>query len=371
VPYLDDLEYYQITIDTSIIDADEYTVRFTVDIVNYDSGQKDLDLYVLERNTLINGRSGAYQSITSLIVQNTRNFTFTYIDQFQPSNLITNLDVRRYEWEYYGEGSTILQSGTGELIVDNQNNYILDFNTENRPVGSYSIIVTLGKKNYETKIGIISLNIEKREFDYDLGNMFDDKQVNVVKGKTITLEIELIDPDTDRPIEGAKVVLEIGDDDLEFDDEGDGIYELEFDTEDYEAFFTSNTITGTIKVSKANYTTEEIDITIVIEMEEFIEGIPIFYFIMIVGAIVAVVGSLATYRVIQVARIPKFVKKARAMKGAIKNRKGIPESSLTKSKGELILEEFSNEWDEIGISLRNTLGIKPKSEKLKNEGGEA
>ena len=112
-------------------------------------------------------------------------------------------------------------------------------------------------------------------------------------------------------------------------------------------------------------------------MEEIYPGVPTFYFIMIIGAISAVVGSLATYRFIQIARIPKFVKKARAMKKAIKGKKDIPESALMKSKDELIFNEFGDEWEEIGLSLKYVLGINGKngksigeSDKLsKNKGG--
>jgi hypothetical protein len=168
----------------------------------------------------------------------------------------------------------------------------------------------------------------------------------------------------DQPLTDAKVVLEIGDDELEFDEKDDGVYELKFNTDDYEAFFTSNTITGTIKITKDDYETEEIDITIVIEMEEIYPGIPTFYFLMIVGALAAVVGSLVTYRYIQIARIPKFVKKARAMKRAIKGRKDIPDSALTNSKEELIFKEFGSEWEEFGLSLKDTLGLKVKKEKI-------
>jgi len=263
------------------------------------------------------------------------------------------------------------------LYVDSNNKYVLDIDTQTLPTGSYTIWITLDKQNYVSKQAILFLTISNRQIEYDLGDMFEEKQTSVVKGEKITLSIELTDPTKgDIPLRGAEVILEIGDDKLEFEEVESGIYELEFDTKDYEAFFTSNTLTGIIKVSKANYTSEEIDITIVVEMEE-IEVIPdvlslqLFYFLLLIAAIGSVVGSLATYKYIQITKIPQFVKKARLMKKAIKAGNEVSDSSLTYSKKELIMKQFKNEWEELGISLGEVLGIKPKKDKVLSnvEGG--
>ena len=88
------------------------------------------------------------------------------------------------------------------------------------------------------------------------------------------------------------------------------------------------TFVGIFTIEMANYTTKAYSMTVVVRMAEIFPGMPTFYFIMIVGAIVAVVGSLVAYRAIQQARIPTFVKKARAMKGNIKSRKSISDSLL-------------------------------------------
>jgi len=138
---------------------------------------------------------------------------------------------------------------------------------------------------------------------------------------------------------------------------------LEFDTEDYEAFFTSNTITGTIKISKANYTSEDTDITIVIEMEE-IEVIPgvlkiqIFYLLLLIAAIGAVVGSLGTYKYIQLMKIPEFVKKVRSVKKLIKTNKDIDKSLLYPSKEMYMAHLVKDKWDKIGVPLEAVLGMK-------------
>ena len=109
-----------------------------------------------------------------------------------------------------------------------------------------------------------------------------------------------------------------------------------------------------------------------------IPGLPTFYFFMIVSAVGAVVVSLVSYKLIQQARIPKFVKKARAMKSAIQGKKSISDSLLYPEKGLLIAKELGDKYEILGIALEDILGVKGKKGKempdikdrnMKSEGG--
>jgi len=355
-------EYYKVTFNTSLIDADSYTVRFTPSITHYSTlVSKDLDLIVNPRLTLLNGNGDLVSTLSySIYIKDAVNFTFTYIDRDLKVN-IPNLNVKSYTWKQYSDAGVFIDSGAGILSVNAQNQYVVDFDTETKPIGSYTLIVRLAKNNYDDKIATISLTINLRTFENELGSEFKDKQVSVVKGKKITLSIKLTDPTKgNAPLTGAKVVLEIGNDELEFDEVEPGVYELEFKTDKYEAFFASNTLTGTIKISKEDYVSDEVDITIVVQMQEIFPGIPTFYFIMVVTAISAVAGALMSYKAIQIARIPKFVKKARAIKKAIKAEREISESLLTDTKEEMISKQFEDDWNSIGLSLKDVLGVKEK-----------
>ncbi|MFW9879155.1 MAG: hypothetical protein ACFFG0_39250, partial [Candidatus Thorarchaeota archaeon] len=99
--------------------------------------------------------------------------------------------------------------------------------------------------------------------------------------------------------------------------------------------------------------------TLVVTMEEIYPGMPTFYFIMIVSSISAVAGALIGYRVIQQARIPKFVKKVRTVKKAIRSKSSVPSISIT-SKNKMFLKELGKEWSDLGISLRSILGVEEK-----------
>jgi hypothetical protein len=147
-----------------------------------------------------------------------------------------------------------------------------------------------------------------------------------------------------------------------FTNNGDGTYSVVI-SDLPEAFFLSVPIHGSITILLANYESEEVDLTINVGMVEIFPGFPMFYFLMIVIGVAAVVGSLVGYRVIQQAKIPKFVKKTRAMKKEIKGRKSISESLLYPSKEEYIVKKFGDKWDVLGLSLESILGLENKKRK--------
>ena len=104
-------------------------------------------------------------------------------------------------------------------------------------------------------------------------------------------------------------------------------------------------------------------VTMVANMQE-ISSIPMFSFLLIVGYIIAIVGSLAIYRIIQPRRIPTFVKKTREMKKHIKKKKIIAESLLYPSKEEIIINKFGDRWSKIGLSLEDMIDIKSKRKEI-------
>ena len=141
--------------------------------------------------------------------------------------------------------------------------------------------------------------------------------------------------------------------------------------EEYEALFTSQTITGNITIEKTDYETEEIEVTIVINMEEVLPGIPSSYFFMVLIAVAAVVIALVSYRAIQNAKIPKFVKRVREIKKSIQARKNISDSLLYPSKDETILKMMKDEWEMLGLSLEKILGIANKKSKVLSDAKES
>jgi hypothetical protein len=142
-----------------------------------------------------------------------------------------------------------------------------------------------------------------------------------------------------------------------------GIYGFNYSTSNVNAFFSSTTLTGIINITREDYFSEQLFITIVVEMEEIFPGMPIFYFLIIIFAIIAVIGSLVGYRVIKHAKIPTFVKNVREIKKEIKSGKEISESLLYSPKEVFVGEVVRDKWSTVGLSLGDILGIELKKSK--------
>lgn len=371
--------YYYITLDTGSADAGNYKIYVTAKLENH-AIQKDFIIFldILNRKTTLNNKEKGIVQSPYVWVGNEELFTFLYKD-YDSQELLGEARAYYFWWDWV-DGNVIEGSGGGDDLIENaDDSYTFDFNTGTRHVGYYFIEIHIEKDNYEPKSAIMILEIRLREFDSDLdATNLDDDQITVVKGEDVKLEIELLDTTRGNiPLRGANVVLEIGDDEYEFDEDDPGIYTYTFSTDEIDAFFTSQTFTGQIVIKATNFTSDEIDITIVVTMEELFPGMPTFYFIMLVAVIAGTLGGLVSYRAIQQARIPKHVKKIRLVKKKIKARDSVPSISIP-TKEQMIMKQFSGAWKDLDLSLEDTLGIKevkskiPAEEKppLKQKGGE-
>jgi len=363
VEYDPNLRCYLQTIDTSLIDADHYTMRFHIDKENYNSVTKDLDFIVIERLTLINGESAIAKVIEFMYIKDEYNFTFLYTDALTGAR-IADLTTQSYIWEKYDVNGNVTANGEGTLIQEDDGSHVLDFDSENRTAGEYLIIVTLAKDNYEYKNAMIRFTIQIRELEYSLGNNFKNFKTNVVQGKIVQIEINLTDPTRGGiPLLNASIVLIMNEIEYHFNESVNGTYILNFPTSNVKAFFESKTLTGIISITREDYFSEEFFITIVVGMEEIFPGMPMFYFLIIIFGAIAVVGSIVGYRVYKHATIPTFIKNVRQMQKEIKGKKNISESLLYQTKEIFVGEIVRDKWGSIGLSLGDILGIEIKKSK--------
>ncbi|MHA2185904.1 MAG: hypothetical protein ACXAAI_12995, partial [Promethearchaeota archaeon] len=336
VNYYPSLGEYLQTIDTSLIDADYYTINLEVFKENYITASKDLDFNVMKRLTLINGDSTLYRKLEFIYVRDAFNFTFLYTDELTGS-LITDLTTQYFMWEKYDIHGNVTDNGAGTLIQDYAGSLVLDFDSETKAVGDYLLIVNLEKENYEYKNAMILLTIQTRFLSYSLSNNFKDNQLSVLQGRDVVIQVNLTDPTQDGiPLLNATLTLTINSVTYDFTEQTNGTYSINFRTYDVNTFFSSKTFTGTINITREDYFSEQMFITIIVEMEEIFPGMPTFYFLIIIFAIIAVVGSLVGYRVIKQAKIPTFVKNVREIKKEIKKGNEISESLLYSPKEVLV-----------------------------------
>ena len=186
--------------------------------------------------------------------------------------------------------------------------------------------------------------------------------IQAVSGQDLSFDIDLNDLLNGSALTNCDVTLNMQGNPYVFVNNGDGTYTVTI-SDLPDAFFLPTPIAGSIVVTLDNYEEETIDITVNVGMVEIFPGFPMFYFIIIVVGVAAVVGSLVGYRAVQQAKIPKFVKKARAMKKEIKGRKSISDSLLYPSKEEFIVKKLGDKWEMLGLSLDDILGLETKKRK--------
>ena len=349
--------------------SDSYTLQITADRQNYQDQTIFVEINVLAIKTLINDSVGIYKTV-DVAFREESIFYFTYEEESSGSGL-GGSELKTYEWTKEVSGSVV---DSGADVLDDLGNglYALDFDTKTQDIAVYTIIFNIEKENYAQRGGILILNIIPREFDVNipLGNI-----ITTVSGNDLSISLDLTDTINSSAIIGADVSITLQGQSFDFTDEGDGTYSITIDATIFpDAFFLSQTIGATIKVDNEYYYSEEVDLSIVVGLVEIFPGFPMFYFLMIVGAAVAVVGSLVAYRTIQKARIPTFVKRVRAMSKNIKGRKSISDSLLYPSKEEYIVKELGDRWEMLGLSLNDILGVERKKGKkmpeiTESEGG--
>ena len=352
---------YVLDFDTEYLPLGNYLLIITLDKTNYDYKNGLISLTILERPTYINGSSQLATIQKNIYVWDQLNFSFSYTDVRRSEN-ISGLSEQSYKWIELDDFGQPKNNGSGNLVLNSDNLYVLDFETETRNPGSYELTLTLNKYNYTSQSATILLTVNKRYFSYSLSENFQNNQINVVKGKTVTIDIQLTDETQNINLTTVTVYLMINGDIFNFEESGNGIYQYEFKTSNIDTFFNSKTFTGTINISKENYISEEFSITIVVEMEEIFPGVPSFYFYLILSILIAFTGSIVAYKVIVYSRIPTFVKKVRSIKKAIEGSKLVSESDLYQDKEVFIGEIIKNRWDKLGLSIAEIFGIKIEKE---------
>jgi hypothetical protein len=366
---------YYFEFDSSLAPSDaDYVLDITAFLLNHSLIEETLIISILARPTSINGTTTLFQSSPDIYVLDVALYSFVYRDVLSDV-LIGDLDLASYNWYKLDEEGNPLSGpdneGMGILTEGPGNIYILDFDTELKEVGEYTIFITLQKNKYEVRNAFISLSIMYRPIDVSLeATGLSGRRIDVVQGTNINFRVTLTDPsNADQLLTEATVFLRIGHSNYTMNETTNGVYEYVYSTANIDAFLFPQTLDETsITVEKENYEDKTVEITIVVGMTEIFPGFPMFYFLLLVIGIVAVVGSLVASRQIRRARIPKFVKKTRAMKGTIKSRKTISESLLYPSKEAFIVKQLGDKWETLGLSLEDILGIETKKgKKLKEE----
>jgi len=117
VQYDRNLGCYFYIINTSILDPENYTLRFTFDNENYLIAIKDLNMNVLTRLTLINGTSQLGTIHKEIYALEALNFSFSYLDILKNINII-HLKDTSYTWKMFDDFDAEIDNGIGNLTLN-------------------------------------------------------------------------------------------------------------------------------------------------------------------------------------------------------------------------------------------------------------
>ena len=348
---------YRLDLDSSEFPIyGDYVLQITAFKENYETKSIYLPLLIDKINTRLNDSAAIYETY-DVFIGISKTFYFDYSVELSGAGL-TDVDLSECTWEKEVNG-VVVDSGVISLNSLGNGRYELDMNTETLEIVSYTLIIRFAETNYVERDAIIFLNIVPRVIGVEVNSI-----IPVVSGNDLSFDITLTDTIDASALTNAEVYLSINNVQYNFTDNGDGTYSVTIpDSSIVDAFFFADAIPVDITINKANYSSKAERITIQVNITEIFPGFPMFYFLMIVGAIIAVVGSLVAYRQILRARIPTFVKKVREMSKNIKGRKSISDSLLYPSKEEFIVKKLGDRWEVLGLSLEEILGIDIKKKK--------
>ncbi|TFG00010.1 MAG: LamG domain-containing protein, partial [Promethearchaeota archaeon] len=337
---------YLLQLDTTDFPSSgTYTLQITANQQNYQEKTVFVEATISNIKTLINNSLTIYRTY-QLQYQEAQIFNFNYTIASSGEGL--GGSTAYYEWIKQKDGEDVA-SGTLPL-TDNLNGiYTLDFQTSTKEIATYIFSVHIEADNYAQRDATIVLEIVERQFDVDLPtDKFSNGIIQAVSGQSLTFTIEISDELDGYLMNGTETYLILQGNRYDGNLVGTGLYSFVI-TDLPSAFFMPIPLNGKIYVNASNYEISETTITVNVGMTEIFPGFPMFYFLLIVIGVVAIVGALATYRYIQIARIPEFVKRARAMKKEIKGGKSISDKNLYPSKDEFITEMYGEDWEKLGL----------------------
>ncbi|MHA1695579.1 MAG: FG-GAP-like repeat-containing protein [Candidatus Helarchaeota archaeon] len=315
---------YELSISSEQLDTTTYTLQLEANKTNYDSVQLTITIEVHEIPTKLNGTDFQYPSIKVYAMEKKLIY-------FELLNNLTNTGVDGAITSYTID--TLKE--TGSLNNTGNGIYVLDLSTENKPVGSYAIVVHIKKNKFSEVPCVVFLEIMKRPTKLKL---LTPQSVEVSVGESVSFEFNLTDE-----LNGIGLNFTInyswtyGSGTLQLI--GNGIYRLTIPTDN----IARGTYPITITCSTDNWTVQSITITLSITWVK-IMGIELPYFIALIVAVASAVAIFSLYIAVKRARIPETVRKIDSTINAIKKKKGELSIPISKSKSVLYSERFKNDW---------------------------
>jgi concanavalin A-like lectin/glucanase superfamily protein len=369
--------WYSLSINTTKFSyAGVYNLLIAATKDNYVSQSIVVVLNVREIYTLLNGFTTPINE-SSIYRTESKVFEFEYTyrvggSQSKVFTQVANASYRTFEWQNKDNAS---EYGTGELIYNaTSGKYILDFDTANRAIGTYSLTIRVQEINFITRVAVIYLFILPQEFDITLsgdGNF--NKGTNILtytanQDESLTITINIKDM-----LRGAAMLnitvswIDAAGKTTAFTEKSNGVYEITI-VANADAFFEQQLMEGVIQISAAEFTTYNITTQIQVQMPEVFEGFPMFYFLLGVIGVAIIAVSLTANKIIQNARIPAYVKLIEKVKKNISGKKELSAKLVSVTANEEIVEKFASVWEILGLDLATILPNESGSDAAMTDG---
>ena len=240
--------------ELSVLDAGSYLMVITAQRQNYKTADKSSTLIIKERPT-------SYSAPTYITTPWVDSYTIhvSYIDDLY--NAPVQGAEAKYNFSDAMTGATLL---SGNLVYSD-GEYILDLNLSTISEGTYSIVVFLGKKNYENITFSITFEMHVRYTSVSP----ETTKLTVIYGEMITVAMDYYDEDFNEYIAGATGTYTISAVNYDMppitgslNDLGNGTYVLDISST---SIGILGTIVAYIELKKTHYETQTLSITIIIQ----------------------------------------------------------------------------------------------------------
>lgn len=339
-------KFYNLTIFAGDLDQGITTLEITANKTNYVKKEVKLFIEVIERkayyNIFLNGVNETLNPFISVKMGSTINITAKYNDNKTKSH-ISNASI------FFTLDS--IDYNLTEILSYQQYSRILDSNILN--IGIKTLELKIRKNNFQWFN--IKLVIEVKKLQTDISTEDDEDIYEIDSGDDITITIILRDLDNNIRISGAIVSYDWKHGDGDFDEKGNGEYEVTLEDIPKGTY----TITITVVESSNIYNFEEYEITI---KSVTTEEDTLLWQILLLAAII-IGTAFAAYIVYyqRVLRFPKPVRKVRKYRRTLK-KKSAPKTDII-SREKAFKDIYS---EELGKGTKQ-IKIKTKKEKLKSQ----
>lgn len=360
--------HYEITFNsTQFLGVGTYTIHIQAAKSQYTTQTLSIYVDINRIETTINN-SIFLQNTLKINVTTEHLFMITYEDAI--GNGIENADLAYYEWEVSGE------TQIGQLQELGNGIYLLDFDTANRSIGTYLLIIHMGKANYLERAGSITIQIEPKPVKLAVPSELQDNVVSQPQGEDIIIQLTLTDPvNNNQPLTNATVTMNYRGKTYSFEEKQPGVYEyiIKTDTDEYNALISAITDSATIYIQKANYSINPYTITISITPPEYvIAGTHIPKIFVYIGGSVALIAIaiVGSTKYIRYLRIPETIKKIDQTMKEISKNATISDDPIMRSYHELLADKYGNAWKFLDLDLEDILDLKgPKAVKMESKIG--